>query len=212
MGMRYSIIAILVTGFLFISCSSSKSTSYNKERGQTKIEVIKRLERPGDGAYFASSELELKPNIDLPIWDIPELVPIEDYDENIEFAATNHIIKRAKTYQGTPYKFGGTTTKGMDCSGLVYTSFKSQDIYMPRISSDMAKEGKRINLKNAQPGDLLFFKTNRRRNVINHVGIVVESNGNDVQFIHSSTSKGVIISSINETYWQNAFTEARRVL
>lgn len=210
--MRYSIIVILVTGFLFTSCSSSKSTIKSKKNEQTKIEIIKRLERPGDGAYFASSELELKPDIDLPIWDIPELVPIEDYDDNSEFATSVFIIKRAKTFEGTPYKFGGTTNKGMDCSGLVYTAFKSQDIYMPRISSDMANEGKRINIKNAQPGDLLFFKTNRRRNVINHVGIVVESSGNDVQFIHSSTSKGVIISSINEAYWKNAFTEARRVL
>lgn len=76
----------------------------------------------------------------------------------------------------------------------------------------MAKEGKRINLNQAQPGDLLFFKTNRSRNVINHVGIVVETNGDDIRFIHSSTSRGVIISSITETYWQRAFSEARRVL
>lgn len=212
MSMRYSIIIILATVFLFTSCSTSKPISEVIKKKEIKIEVIKRLERPDDGAYFATSELQLVPDFDLPIWDIPELVPIEDYDEKIEYASTNHIIQRAKTFEGTPYKFGGTTNKGMDCSGLVYTAFKSQDIYMPRISSDMANEGKRINLKNAQPGDLLFFKTNRRRNVINHVGIVVESSGNDVQFIHSSTSKGVIISSINETYWKNAFTEARRVL
>lgn len=212
MGMRYSIIAILSTGLLFTSCNTVKSVSDNKNKEYIKFEVIKRLERPDDGAYFASSELQLVPDFELPIWDIPELVPIESYDEKTEFTSTYHIIQRAKTFEGTPYKFGGTTNKGMDCSGLVYTAFKSQDIYMPRISSDMANEGKRINLKNAQPGDLLFFKTNRRKNVINHVGIVVESNGNDVQFIHSSTSKGVIISSINEVYWKNAFTEARRVL
>lgn len=206
--MRYSVILFLAVGFLLTSCGSSQFTAKKKA---SEIEIIKRLERPGDAAYFASSEAELIPDIDLPIWDIPELIPIEVAEEN-RLSTTEHIIQRAKSYQGTPYKFGGTTNKGMDCSGLIYTSFKSQDIYLPRISSDMAKEGERISLKSVQPGDLVFFKTNRRRNVINHVGIVVKVHKNEVHFIHSSTSKGVIISSINETYWKNAFTEARRVL
>lgn len=208
--MRYTIFIFLVSSFLMTSCYTPKPISEHNSRDSKEIEIIKRLERPGDGAYFASSEAELQPRMDFPEWDIPELVPIENIED--EPSTPHRIIRYAKTYQGTPYKFGGTTKKGMDCSGLVYTSFKEEDIYLPRVSSDMAKEGKRINLNHAQPGDLLFFKTNRSRNVINHVGIVVETNGDDIRFIHSSTSRGVIISSITETYWQRAFSEARRVL
>ncbi|KAA1247412.1 C40 family peptidase [Aquimarina sp. RZ0] len=121
------------------------------------------------------------------------------------------VIKYAKTFEGTRYKYGGTTKKGMDCSGLVYTSFKKNDIVLPRTSRAMASQGTKISLKNVAPGDLLFFKTNKNKNVINHVGLVVTT-GNQVQFIHASTSKGVTISSLNERYWSNCFVTVRRVL
>lgn len=121
------------------------------------------------------------------------------------------IIKHAKTFSGTTYKYGGTTKKGMDCSGLVYTSFKKENIVLPRTSRTMATQGKAVSLKKVIVGDLLFFKTNKRKNVISHVGLVVETKG-DIKFIHASTSRGVIISSLNEKYWNTSFAEARRVL
>ena len=128
-------------------------------------------------------------------------------------AASNSSIDYARTFRGTRYKYGGTTSRGMDCSGLVHESFKAHQIYLPRISRDMAKTGKKIKLHQTLEGDLLFFKTGkRRRNLINHVGLVVEIKNNAIYFIHATTSKGVIISSLNEDYWKSAFTEVRRVL
>jgi len=124
----------------------------------------------------------------------------------------NKIIAYAKTFEGTRYKFGGTTKRGMDCSGLVYTSFKNEDIALPRVSRDMAKQGKRISLRKAEEGDLLFFRTNKRRSRINHVGLVVESRKGNIMFIHSTTSRGVIVSSLDENYWNNAFVEVRRIM
>lgn len=124
---------------------------------------------------------------------------------------TNKIVLNALQYQGVPYKFGGTTTRGMDCSGLVYVAFKEENVALPRVSRDMAKRGKRIATNKAKEGDLVFFKTNKNRNVINHVGLVVTTK-NGIEFIHSSSSRGVIISSLTESYWKNAFVEVRRVL
>ncbi len=121
------------------------------------------------------------------------------------------IVSYAKSFNGTRYKFGGTTKKGMDCSGLVYTSFKKENVILPRTSRTMATQGKPVSLKKIGIGDLLFFKTNKRRNVISHVGLVVENKG-VIKFIHASTSKGVIISSLDEKYWNKAFVSARRVL
>jgi len=122
------------------------------------------------------------------------------------------IISYAKTFKGTRYKFGGTSKKGMDCSGLVYTSFLKEDISLPRVSRDMAKKGKRISKDKISRGDLVFFKTNKNRNVINHVGLVVESKRGNILFIHSTSSRGVIISSLDEKYWRNAFVEGRKVI
>ena len=123
-----------------------------------------------------------------------------------------HIIDYSKQFEGVRYKWGGTTKKGMDCSGLVYESFKAYNVILPRISRDMAKRGNKIKLKNVHKGDLLFFKTGNKRNSVNHVGLIVDIRNNDIKFIHATTSKGVIISGLNERYWLNAFYEARRIL
>ena len=134
------------------------------------------------------------------------------YSEKTTDKNTDRIIKTALSYSGTKYKYGGTTKKGMDCSGLIYTSFTSNDISLHRSSSMMATQGKKIRLNDVQKGDLLFFRTDNKRGKINHVGLIVDINGDDVKFIHSTTSRGVIVSSIKEGYWNHAFVEARRVL
>lgn len=124
----------------------------------------------------------------------------------------NKIVSHAKTFVGTKYKFGGTTSRGMDCSGLVYVSFQQENILLPRISRDMAKEGVPISLRQAEEGDLLFFQTSKNRKVINHVGLVVDTGGGVLKFIHSTTRRGVIISSLEERYWNEAFVEVRRII
>ena len=125
--------------------------------------------------------------------------------------SVENIIETSQQFLGTPYKFGGTTAKGMDCSGLIHTAFKEEGIALPRISRDIAKKGEKIKFQQIQKGDLLFFKT-EKSNSINHVGLVVELLAGKIYFIHSSTSRGVIISSLDERYWFQSFVEARRVL
>jgi len=122
------------------------------------------------------------------------------------------LVKYAKSFEGTPYKFGGTTKKGMGCSGLVYMSYKKVGVPMPRISREMATKGTRISLSKTDKGDLVFFKTNKNKKTINHVGLVVENKNGLIRFIHSTSSLGVIISSLEERYWKNVFVEVRRVL
>lgn len=131
---------------------------------------------------------------------------------NNSYSSADKIVRHAKQFEGTRYKFGGTDKRGMDCSGLVYVSFQEEAIPLPRISRDMAKQGKRISLNDAQKGDLVFFQTSKSRKVINHVGLVVANINGEIKFIHSTTSKGVITSSLDERYWKNAFVEARRVI
>ncbi|GAA4943695.1 hypothetical protein GCM10023314_15880 [Algibacter agarivorans] len=176
------IVLIVILILSFSSCKSSKR-SKSKKTSSTKI-ITKKIETSESG-----SKVEAFPK-----------------------SKTTRIIDYAQQFEGVRYKWAGTSKSGMDCSGLVYESFKVHDILLPRISRDMAKKGHKISLKKVLKGDLLFFKTGNRRNSINHVGLVVDIRGNDIKFIHATTSKGVIISGLNETYWLKNFHEARRIL
>ncbi|MCA0132477.1 C40 family peptidase [Winogradskyella alexanderae] len=122
------------------------------------------------------------------------------------------IVKYAKSFNGTRYKYGGTTKRGMDCSGLIYTSFKKHDINLPRTTSALKSHGNWIDIKDVNVGDLVFFATKKNSRKVNHVGIVTRVGSGDIKFIHASTSKGVIISSLTERYWYYAYVQARRVL
>lgn len=123
-----------------------------------------------------------------------------------------NIIDYAKTFEGTRYKFGGTTKKGMDCSGLIVTAFKKEDIFLPRTTADLSKRGDWIDVKKVKEGDLVFFATSKNNRRVNHVGIVTSSRPGHVEFIHASSSRGVMISNLAEKYWYLAYVQARRVL
>lgn len=122
------------------------------------------------------------------------------------------IVKYAKTFDGTRYKYGGTTKRGMDCSGLIYTSFKKHNVNLPRTTATLQGTGTWVDLKEVNVGDLLFFATKKTTRKVNHVGIVTNIRTGNVEFIHASSSKGVMVSSLAEKYWYFSFVQARRVL
>ncbi|WP_240032203.1 C40 family peptidase [Psychroflexus aestuariivivens] len=122
------------------------------------------------------------------------------------------IVNYSKSFLGTPYKYGGTTSRGMDCSGLVQISFLQFGLELPRTSSDMSNFGKSLKLKNVEVGDLVFFRTSKNHRKINHVGLVVKKYGDQIEFIHSSSTRGVMISSIKNPYWEKNYVKSRRVL
>lgn len=127
------------------------------------------------------------------------------------FPLANQIVENAIENLGVSYKEGGTTKKGMDCSGLVYSTYGNHNISLPRTANDMSLQGEMISTKEAQAGDLIFFKTNGKSSV-NHVGIIVEVAEDEIKFIHSSTTKGVIISSTLDDYYGKTFAQINRVL
>lgn len=139
-----------------------------------------------------------------------------DPDYTTECSDNNYlalqIVNNAMEFNGVRYRGGGTTKEGMDCSGMVFATFKIFDITLPRSSGEMAKVGESIELKNVKKGDLLFFNNNRRRNTINHVGLVIENENGEVKFIHSTLSGGVMVSSMSETYYTRTYVSAKRVI
>ncbi|MDX1471001.1 MAG: C40 family peptidase [Flavobacteriaceae bacterium] len=122
------------------------------------------------------------------------------------------IIENAKEYEGVRYKYGGDNKKGIDCSGLVMNAYDKENIKLPRSTSQLASSGDWVDLKQVRPGDLMFFATRKNSRKVNHVAIVTEARPGYIEFIHSTTSRGVITSTLDEKYWYFAFVQARRVL
>jgi len=125
----------------------------------------------------------------------------------------NMVVQTARSYTGVAYKYGGTTRSGIDCSALLYHSYRSIGITLPRVSRDQAKKGEKVGLKDLIVGDLVFFATGKKKNQITHAGIVTAVRGRkDVRFIHASTKLGVTESNLYSPYYIQRFKRARRVL
>ena len=132
---------ILLLAFLLTNCIVKKKTSYGKKRSIT---------------VEASEEKTSVEEVSEPEIVVSSITTKADA-----------IINTALTYSGVKYKYGGTTRKGMDCSGLLYVSFNQNEVTLPRVSFEMAGEGKKIRLEKVKKGDLLFFKTSRKGKRIN---------------------------------------------
>ncbi len=116
------------------------------------------------------------------------------------------IVKTASIYRGVPYRFGGVDNNGFDCSGYTMTVFAKHNITLPRLADVQFKEGIFVLKKDLQPGDLVFFTTYEKG--ASHVGIYAGSG----RFWHASSSKGVMLSALDEEYWKKRYIGSRRVL
>ncbi|GGN93843.1 C40 family peptidase [Saccharibacillus kuerlensis] len=120
-------------------------------------------------------------------------------------SAGESLSESVNEYVGVPYKWGGTTKNGMDCSGFILAVFDHFNIDLPRVSRDQAKTGTPVARENLRPGDLVFFNTSGKG--ISHVGIYVENN----KFAHASSSKGVTLSRMDQGYFATRYVTARRI-
>lgn len=132
--------------------------------------------------------------------------------KNYEFdSSVNELIKIAKSLEGTPYKFGGTTQRGFDCSGFTSYVFEKNNSSIPRTSGEQEAFAESVKIKDLQAGDLVFFRSNKVGNVF-HVALVVDNANEGLTVIHATSSRGVIEENISRSsYWTKKYWTGGRV-
>lgn len=176
----------LIKYFLFLFCISLLLSSCGTQRTQ------------GGMLYDPKEVAELSHKLGIPLSNLDR-----DDDRNMPLYA------EVSFWLGVPYRHAGLSRKGVDCSGFTYLMY--QKVYrrkIPRSTSDLSKmKMHQVSKRDLQTGDLVFFATSKNRNRINHVGIYLK----DGQFIHASTSRGVIVSHLDEGYYDRTWIRGGRI-
>jgi cell wall-associated NlpC family hydrolase len=122
------------------------------------------------------------------------------------------VVDEAESYLGAPYRSGGLTRQGVDCSGLVVSVFREAGIEPPRVSGDQARFGEAVSRQHLRSGDVLFFSSSRP-GVIGHSAIVTRvTEDGSVTFIHATPSRGVRYDTLDMPHWASHYICARRYL
>lgn len=197
--------------------------SYAEQENDTENAVAEVIEKPVALAAPINNEKEFTENNNIKTTEkerkkLRRLIESQRPDPDFipapyENYFAQQVVNNAMEFEGVTYRTGGTTKAGMDCSGMIYTTFNIFDISLPRSSHEMAKAGRKIKLNDVRKGDLLFFDNNPRRKRINHVGLVTEvTEEGEIKFIHATLQLGVTISSLSESYYEKSFVQANRVI
>ena len=177
----FNFITVVLTLLFLSSCGSTRKTASTSKRPPSFHEQ-RRLK-------FEHEAMKAKP---LPTIEDVELEGYESHDELYEFI---------EDWKGTPHRMGGNTKKGVDCSGFVINIYNEvyQNPFKGRRAEDLFSETLPIQKENLREGDLVFFKIHGRR--IDHVGVYLSQG----DFVHVSSSRGVMVSNLEEAYYQKRF-------
>ena len=176
----YHIILPVFIAVMLVSCGGSKNSTTTKPvSGNTKSK-----------GYLTDIELQKK---------YAQLVGV-----SISQISNLKLYRFIEEWMGTPYKIGGMSKSGIDCSGFAFNLYKAiYDYSLPRISMDQYKAVKQFRRrKHLKEGDLVFFATGSGRR-ISHVGIYLDND----RFVNATTSRGVMVCNLNDTYWDKAYID-----
>ncbi len=198
-------------GFLFflslMFCSFRPANAQNDTINKAKKAILpanpaalkKQQQRISDSIALVQKQnkVAVKEVLFLSSLEADSLKKVEDslarVDARKPSAEADNLIKFAKTFLGTPYRWGGTTPSGFDCSGFIYYIMGNFGFSTTRTSYGLSELGRVVKLSDARPGDLIFFKgRNVNSSAVGHVGMIAEVTDDAIMVIHASTSRGVV--------------------
>ena len=204
-------LTILLTSILIFSCSSSSIKQRYKINSEEENNSKKSVRFSGDNdEILYRSEFDEEPIEDHPV-NVEKFVDENKTLKTSSQKLTNRekVMMEIVKYLNTPYQYGGNNSNGIDCSAFTQNVFsKSLKFKLLRTASQQFQNGKKIENKSSLKfGDLIFFNTTKD-SYPGHVGIIL---GEDL-FAHASFSKGVTVSSLQSSYFENRYVGARRQL
>ncbi len=184
-------VLFVMTVVMLSGCSALKTSRYAEPASASKPVAVTETPYPGE-----TDATESSPTADSLMSLGAEPLALLD----------NLLREAATTWMGTPYLFGGLSSSGIDCSALIQTIFASAlHMSLPRTTEQQIRLGARVRRNQLDVGDLVFFRPDGRGK---HAGIVLS----DREFLHASTSQGVMISHLDEPYWRQWYQTGRRVV
>ncbi|RHX86721.1 C40 family peptidase [Leptospira stimsonii] len=187
------------------SWTTSIATARSLDSGLDSAGEIVIGDRPKFGFEENIPEPPLVPEVE------PE-APVNPGKSDWEVLHSSRLLSVVKEWQGTPYYWGGTSKKGVDCSGFTFSSLTDSRVgvpakIVPRLGRDQAKSGAHVSHDDLQAGDLIFFSASPNQSKITHVGLVIS----DKEFSHASSTRGVVIDKISMKWWIDRYVTSRRV-
>lgn len=190
-SMRYATLLFTCLMLLLAGCASRSPVAPESMTEAPAAIRAKQKARSGNSAPDLQAQQEMDALVADVMAEVPPLrVSLEAQHED---------------WKGVPYRYGGLSPRGVDCSGFVYLTFLSRlGMEVPRTTTELLQSGEKVKRDEIQVGDLVFFRTGPGNR---HVGIYM-GNGD---FLHASSSQGVMTSSLSNPYWRQRYWQARRL-
>jgi cell wall-associated NlpC family hydrolase len=204
------LVSLVLFSMLTLGLNAQASLYITKEQDKQEKAETKECENTLVSTF---SKYFSKPKVEEPKKEVSKITKLSDYASNFYNSTVDNVIEVGKTFLGIPYRWGGTSENGFDCSGFIKYIFEWFGINLPRTSREMANYGTYVSKNELQKGDLIFF-TGRNMNsgVVGHIGIVVEVTNEAIKMMHSSSSQGVHIEDLNQSvYFSKRYITARRL-
>ncbi|ANQ49640.1 C40 family peptidase [Flammeovirga yaeyamensis] len=184
--MKTTTTIILLLGLTsFISCDSSNESQSNNEEQEATITIKKEEVKKSSTTTTSTSE--------------------KTQNDKAETA-----VEMARSLVGTPYKSAGTSKNGIDASALTMLSWEAAGVKLARISQEQARQGKKVATEDAQPGDLVFFSTQKGSSRVSNCGIITKKTAQGFNFIYTSSKDGVKETAFSP-YWKDRLVVIKRV-